>query len=137
MERDLNHCLSEGYSTEEVLAAVLHSVRENYLNKVAVESAIGEKVAFQGATARNEALVAAFEQRIGKPIFVSPYCHLTGALGVSLTLKDEGRPGTSFRGLALHHARIPIRSETCDLCANHCKLSVAQVGEDTVANGFL
>ncbi|MBT8397005.1 MAG: CoA activase, partial [Gemmatimonadetes bacterium] len=56
MERDLNHCLSEGYSTEEVLAAVLHSVRENYLNKVAVEAAIGDRVAFQGATALNEAL---------------------------------------------------------------------------------
>ncbi|MGD2122476.1 MAG: acyl-CoA dehydratase activase, partial [Gemmatimonadota bacterium] len=137
MERDLNHCLNEGYSTNEVLAAVLHSVRENYLNKVAVEAAIGERVAFQGATARNEALVAAFEQRIGRPIFVSPYCHLTGALGVCLTLGDEEFLGSSFRGLELHRAEIPIQSETCDLCTNHCKLSVARVGGETVAYGFL
>ncbi len=137
MERDLNHYLSEGYSRGEVLAAVLHSVRENYLNKVAVESAIGDTIVFQGATARNRALVAAFEQRIGKPILVSPYCHLTGALGVALTLRDEGVRSSAFRGLGLHRKRIPLRSETCDLCTNHCKLSVAQVEGDTVAYGFL
>ncbi|MCJ7629808.1 MAG: acyl-CoA dehydratase activase, partial [Longimicrobiales bacterium] len=137
MERDLNHYLSEGYSRGEVLAAVLHSVRENYLNKVAVESAIGDTIVFQGATARNRALVAAFEQRIGKPILVSPYCHLTGALGAALTLRDEGVRNSAFRGLGLHQKRIPISSETCDLCTNHCKLSVAQVEGDTVAYGFL
>ena len=137
MERDLNHYLSEGYASGEVLAAVLHSVRENYLNKVAVEPAIGDTVAFQGATARNRALVAAFEQRIGKPILVSPYCHLTGALGAALTLRDEGVRSSAFRGLGLHRERIPIHSETCDLCTNHCKLSVAEVEGEIVAFGFL
>ena len=137
MERDLNHYLNEGYSRGEVLAAVLHSVRENYLNKVAVEPLIGDTVVFQGATAKNRALVAAFEQRIGKPILVSPFCHLTGALGVALTLRDEGVRASSFRGLTLHRTTIPIRSETCDICTNHCKLSVAQVNEETVAYGFL
>ena len=44
MERDLNHYLREGYETNEVLAAVLHSVRENYLNKVAVEPAMASAV---------------------------------------------------------------------------------------------
>ncbi len=137
MERDLNHYLSEGYGTGEVLAAVLHSVRENYLNKVAVEAAIGDTVAFQGATARNKALVAAFEQRLGKPILVSPYCHLTGALGAALELRDEGMQTSRFRGLDLHQTRISLRSETCELCANHCKLSVAEVEGETVAYGFL
>ena len=137
MERDLNHYLSEGFSRGEVLAAVLHSVRENYLNKVAVEASIGEVIAFQGATARNRALVAAFEQRIRKPILVSPYCHLTGALGVALTLRDEGVRNSTFRGLGLYRQSIQIRPETCDLCTNHCKLSIADVEGETVAFGFL
>ena len=137
MERDLNHYLNEGYSRGEVLAAVLHSVRENYLNKVAVGSAIGSTIVFQGATARNRALVAAFEQRIGKPILVSPYCHLTGAIGVALTLRDEAVRASAFRGLGLHEETIPIRAEVCELCSNHCKLSIAEVGGDSVAFGFL
>lgn len=84
MERDINNYITEGYSVDEVLAAVLHSVCENYLAKVAVEASIGDKICFQGATARNRALVAAFEQRLGRPIFVSPFCHLAGALGCAL-----------------------------------------------------
>lgn len=137
MERDLNHYLREGYTTGEVLAAVLHSVRENYLNKVAVEAAMGDVVVFQGATARNGALVAAFEQRLGKPILVSRFCHLTGGLGVALTLMDEEWKVSSFRGLDLHGVEIPIRSHVCDICPNHCKLSVAEVEGETVAYGFL
>jgi predicted CoA-substrate-specific enzyme activase len=137
MERDLNHYLGEGYERGEALAAVLHSVRENYLNNVAVESAIGETVVFQGATARNRALIAAFEQRLRQPILVSKFCHLTGALGGALTLRDGEARLSSFRGLDLHRSTIPIRSETCDLCTNHCKLSVADVDGETVAYGFL
>jgi activator of 2-hydroxyglutaryl-CoA dehydratase len=71
MERDMNHYLSEGYAVDEVLASVLHAVRENYLTKVAVEGGIGDTVLFQGATAKNRSLVAAFEQRLKSP-FMSP-----------------------------------------------------------------
>lgn len=137
MERDLNHYLSEGYDVNEVLASVLHSVRDNYLIKVANESAIGDVVLFQGATAKNQALVAAFEQRLGKPILVSEFCHLTGALGTALTLLDEKVTATSFRGLGIYTKSIPLRSEICALCANHCKISVAEIDGETVAYGFL
>jgi len=137
MERDLNYYLNENYSVSEILASVLHSVRDNYLLKVSGQGRMGERIFFQGATAKNRALVAAFEQKLGKRIMVSKFCHLTGALGAALTLRDEGRTRTSFRGISLHRGAIPVRSETCDLCANHCKLSVAEVEGDTVAFGFL
>jgi len=81
MERDINHYLSEGYSVDEVLASVLHSIRENYLTKVAIESSIGNTICFQGRLQRTRPFIAAFEQRLNKPIHVSRYCHLTGALG--------------------------------------------------------
>lgn len=137
MERDLNHYLSEGYSRGEVMAAALHAVRENYLAKVAVERAIGDVVFFQGATAKNRALVAAFEQRLNKPIHVSRFCHLTGALGTALTLCDEHKSASRFRGFALHARHIPVRTEVCGLCANHCKLTVADIDGEHAAYGFL
>ncbi|WP_321992767.1 acyl-CoA dehydratase activase [Marispirochaeta aestuarii] len=137
MQRDLNHLLCDGWKREEVLAAALHAVRENYLQKVAVESRIGEKIFFQGATAKIKTLVAAFEQKLGKAILVSPWCHLTGALGAALELSDRRVVSNSFRGLALWRERIPVRSEVCDLCTNHCKLTVAEIAGTTVACGFL
>lgn len=144
MERDLNHYLAEGWDPDEVLASVLHSVRENYLLKVANPERIGDIIFFQGATAKNRALVAAFEQRLQKPILVSPYCHLTGALGAALTLRDahgeavrDDLPATTFVGIDFWRESVPVRSEICDLCPNHCKLSVAEVDGRTVACGFL
>ena len=143
MERDLDHYLAEGWDPDDVLASVLHSVRENYLLKVGSPSRMGEVILFQGATAKNRALVAAFEQRLQKPILVSKYCHVTGALGTALTLMDgykekgAGRPASTFVGVDLWRVQVPVRSEICELCANHCKLSVAEVGGETVAYGFL
>ncbi|MDM8516392.1 acyl-CoA dehydratase activase [Desulfobacterales bacterium HSG16] len=137
MERDLNHYLSEGYAVNEVLASVLHSVRENYLIKVASESSIGNNIFFQGATAKNKALVAAFEQRLEKPILVSKFCHLTGALGAALILADEKIADSSFRGIDIYKKKIPIHSEVCGLCNNNCKITTANIEDETVAYGFL
>jgi predicted CoA-substrate-specific enzyme activase len=137
MERDINNFLAGGFSTEEILTAALFSVRENYLSKVARGAAIGDRIAFQGATARNKALVAAFREGLGKPILVSRYCHLTGALGVALLLAETGGTDTRFLGLAGLRSDIPVRTETCALCRNHCRLRIATVGAETVAYGFL
>jgi predicted CoA-substrate-specific enzyme activase len=137
MERDINHLLSGGYDVDEALAAVLHSVRDNYISKVAIEGMIGDHICFQGATAKNRALVAAFEQKLKKPIFVSKYCHLTGALGVAYTLRDDKIQNSRFRGVEMFRNVIPVTSEVCELCTNHCKIKIAEVGGQSVAYGFL
>ncbi|MDX9761399.1 MAG: acyl-CoA dehydratase activase [Desulfomonilia bacterium] len=137
MERDMNYCLSEGYSPDEVLASALHSVCENYLTKVAVEGMIGRTVLFQGATAKNAALVAAFEHRLGRPVMVSKFCHLTGAMGVALMLLEKGIGQSTFAGLDLYRRRIPVRTEECTICANSCNITIADIDGRSVAYGFL
>jgi predicted CoA-substrate-specific enzyme activase len=128
MERDLGLLLAEGWSSEAVAAAVLHSVRDNYLSKVVGRSPLGEHIVFQGATGRNPALVAAFEQRLGRPIHVSPFCHLTGAMGAAL-LAREAFPGAHGRESAFlwEGEGIELSQEACGLCANRCLLTVAAV----------
>ncbi len=137
MERDLNYYFAQGYKKNEVLASVLHSVRDNYLTKVAAVANIGDCILFQGATAKNKALVAAFEQKLNKQIHVSKYCHLTGALGVALMVKKEIRQSSSFKGFQIWNKNIPIRQEVCELCQNHCKLTIAEMDDQTLAYGFL
>ncbi|WP_022668743.1 acyl-CoA dehydratase activase [Desulfospira joergensenii] len=137
MERDINYYFAEGYGKDEILASVLHSVRDNYLTKVATESKIGSCVLFQGATARNKALVAAFEQKLNRPIHVSRFCHLTGALGVALLAMEENVSLSKFRGFDLWKLEIPVRQEVCRLCTNHCKLTIAELEDGPQAYGFL
>ncbi len=136
MERDIAQLLSEGESREAVAVAVLNSVRDNYLAKVVNKSPIGEYVVFQGATARNKALVASFEALLGKPIHVSPFCHLTGALGAALLCKEtlkEKKDGSEFRW---DMRRSATREEICTKCANRCMLTVIEQGATVTGWGM-
>ena len=137
MERDISHLLNSGYSVNEILATALHSVTENYMQKVASEASIGQNICFQGATAKNRSLIAAFEQRLKRPIYVSKYCHLTGALGTALILNEGNIEKSRFRGIDLYREEIPIDTETCTLCTNNCCISLATVSEEKVAYGFM
>jgi len=74
---------------------------------------------------KNKALVAAFEQRLGKPIHVSRFCHLTGAIGAALVRGRRRKLQHAFQGLDLCRRNIPTQVEICSLCANHCKITVA------------
>jgi predicted CoA-substrate-specific enzyme activase len=137
MERDISHLLNSGYLVDEILATALHSVTENYLKKVAIEASIGHNICFQGATAKNKALIAAFEQRLQKEIHVSEYCHLTGALGTAIMLREKPHLKSGFRGIDLYHEEIPVETETCTLCANKCCISIATISGEKVAYGFM
>jgi predicted nucleotide-binding protein (sugar kinase/HSP70/actin superfamily) len=130
-------------------------VRDNYLSKVAHLNKIGNVICFQGATAKNHALVMAFEQKLLKPIFVSKYCHLTGALGVCLLLKEElecgafmhrtdgaihkgiALPKSQFRGIDFYKESPILLNEICDGCKNHCKLTRIKMADEDIVWGYL
>ena len=98
MERDVEKLLREGFSRQEAMAAVLYSVCFNYLTKVVGNRPVtGEKILFQGATAKNKGLVAAFEIIMNKEIVTSHFCHVTGAIGAAQTGQRRGsRLGEGF-----------------------------------------
>ena len=132
MEQDVAKLVQSGTSPEQALAGVMVSVVKNYLNKVVGNRHRSrEKVFFQGATARNPALVAAFERLLDVEMVVSPYCHVMGAFGVALltrqAMRDRGATRSSFRGLDLEQRQIEIRYDTCRLCQNDCKITYADI----------
>lgn len=137
MERDLSRLLAEGWTREDLLASVLHSVRDNYLIRVVGQARLGRRVCFQGATAKNKALVAAFETALQRPIRVSRFCHLAGALGVCLLLEEKRPARTRFVGLGFSSWLHLQRSEVCPLCRNHCRITIVEAGEEKAAWGFL
>ncbi|MBF0299367.1 MAG: CoA activase [Oligoflexia bacterium] len=158
MERDINYYLNNSFPLEEILATILHSVRENYLRKVVQNGKIGEHICFQGATAKNRALIAAFEQKLNRPIFVSPYCHLTGALGCTYLLQDIDQLQNQVSASTLisiststsathanivdnleklYQQEVVIENEVCTTCFNHCKLKIVDMGGEKSAYGLL
>ncbi|MEJ2068683.1 MAG: acyl-CoA dehydratase activase, partial [Deltaproteobacteria bacterium] len=131
MEQDIDRLLVQGFSAAECLAAAVYSVAENYLNKVVGNRPVSKKrIVFQGATARNRALVAAFEHLLKVEVVVSPYCHVMGAFGAALRAREKfpfGAHRTRFRGLDLATRAIHYEHGHCALCSNRCRITHARI----------
>ncbi|RJO64863.1 MAG: hypothetical protein C4523_17675 [Myxococcales bacterium] len=131
MEQDVRALLRKGYQPKEAMGAVMYSVVQNYLNKVVGSRYYSKKkVFFQGATARNTGLVAAFENLLNIEVVVSPYCHVMGSWGVALLAKRQMEARgekTKFVGLSFADKEVKLSQEACPLCANRCSISYADV----------
>ncbi len=131
MDQDARDLLRVGLHRQEVMGAILYSVVQNYISKVVGNRYVSrEKVFFQGATARNRGLVAAFENLLDVEVVVSPYCHVMGCVGVALlTLRELRASGEASRFVGVDFAdrEVHLRQDTCTLCNNNCTITHAEV----------
>jgi len=129
MEQDMVRLLSDGHSREEAMAAVLYSVVKNYLNKVVGNRPVSRRrVVFQGATALNRGLVAAFENLLGVEVVVSPFCHVMGSIGAALVARERAGQQSRFVGREKLNRDVEIRHGRCELCSNRCRTTHATGG---------
>ncbi|NPA48705.1 MAG: CoA activase [Thermodesulfobacteria bacterium] len=122
MQSDLLHYQQQGLPKEDLIAGLCYAIVHNYLNKVVEGRKIGQKVFYQGATAFNAGIVAAFEKVLGKEITVPPHHEVTGALGAALLAREESKGDTKFRGFDLSHVRYEISTFECQGCPNQCEI---------------
>jgi activator of 2-hydroxyglutaryl-CoA dehydratase len=93
--------LGKGRKIEDILAGVHKSIAARsagLLRRVGIEPS----VTFTGGVARNAAMVAALEERLGMPLNVSADSHFMGALGAALFALDRVRGGE-----AAHAGAVP------------------------------
>ena len=125
MESQQNYCKQRGAAKEDLVAGLAYSVVKNYLTKVVEDRKIGDHILFQGGTAFNRAVKAAFEAVLGKKITVPPQHDILGAIGVAMLAKDEIEATgheTRFRGFDLAHRKYELSSFECQGCSNLCEI---------------
>jgi len=125
MERDVNSYLQRGAALEKIVSGLAYSVATNYINRVVRGRKIGDVIFFQGGTAYNDAVAAAFTSILGKRIIVPPFNGVMGALGVALLAREKmlNTKGISkFRGFDLDKIDYKIREFTCKGCSNYCQI---------------
>jgi len=137
MESDLLSYQQQGVETKELVAGLAYSIVANYLNRVVGRRRIGDNICFQGGTAFNKAVWAAFEQVLGKPVMVPDHHEVTGAIGaaaiacgyVERLASEEGRTVESkFRGFEnLAAIKYSVESFSCEHCPNHCDIKKVQM----------
>ncbi len=102
MERDVTAWLQRGTVVSDLAAGLAYSVAINYLNRVVRGRKIGNVIYFQGGTAYNDSVAAAFSQILGKRIIVPPHNGIIGAIGMGLIAQQVTQSKES-----VHHVRHP------------------------------
>jgi predicted CoA-substrate-specific enzyme activase len=125
MERDVTGWLHKGEPIPNLVAGLAYSIALNYLNRVVRGRHIGDVIYFQGGTAYNDAVAAAFAAILGKTITVPPYNGVMGAIGMALIARNwhrAGRGTTRFRGYDLTKLEQTARDFVCRSCTNECDI---------------
>jgi len=130
MESDLLHHQQAGASKEDLVAGLAYSIVYNYLNRVVGDRQIGKRVFFQGGTAFNRAVVAAFNRVLGRPVVVPPHHEVTGAIGVALLARDYTEGASKFKGFDWSNREYRVETFLCNKCANSCEIRRVQMAND-------
>ena len=124
MESDLNSFMQKGARNENLIGGLAYSIVYNYLQKVVGDRKIGNKIFFQGGVTNNKAVVAAFEQVVGKKIIIPPHFDVTGAIGAAILAKRSLKEGqmTRFKGFGIGNSTYKVSRFVCQGCTNHCEI---------------
>ena len=133
MEKDINSFMQTGAAKEDIVAGLAYSIVLNYLNRVVRSRKIGETIYFQGGTAYNDSVAAAFSIVLGKKIIVPPHNGVVGAIGAAILAKEKiqaARTKTMFRGWSLDAVNYTVRHFTCRACSNFCDMQEVKVDSE-------
>jgi len=125
MERDVTAMLLKGAEKGDLAAGLAYSVALNYLNRVVRGRKIGKQIFFQGGTAYNDAVAAAFSQILGQTVIVPPHNGVIGAIGMALIAQEVmqgSKHSSKFRGYDLNAVDFTTREFVCQACSNFCDI---------------
>jgi predicted CoA-substrate-specific enzyme activase len=125
MEQDVSAYMKRGAGKNDIIAGLAYSVVQNYLNRVVRGRKIGKVIFFQGGTAYNDAVAAAFSEVLGQEVIVPPYNGVIGAIGAALLVREKVQAlelETTFRGYDLTSINYKLREFTCQGCTNYCDI---------------
>ena len=136
MESDLVQHQQRGARTDELVSGLCYSIVHNYLNRVVGTRRVGKRIFFQGGTAFNDGVVAAFRAVTGKDITVPANHEVTGAIGAAILAMEAqrargGDAPSSFRGFDLSERKYTLKRFQCDDCPNACEINEVVIEGET------
>jgi predicted CoA-substrate-specific enzyme activase len=134
MESDLVSYYQKGACREDLMAGLCYAIVHNYLNRVVGKRKIGERIMFLGGPSLNKAVVAAFENVLGRGLLVPPHREVLGAYGAAICvqqkMQSEGKNRSAYRGIqSAIEDHMNFTEKVCRAdpnCHNQCKLKIYQ-----------
>ena len=134
MNSSVKQAQKDGATIENISAGLSISVVKNALYKVirATTSAqLGKNIVVQGGTFHNEAVLRAFEKELNLQVVCPNISGLMGAYGAALYAKSLNLEASStITQLELASFKHEVKNFNCQICNNHCLLSVNTFGSN-------
>lgn len=134
MNSSVKQAQKEGAEVEDISAGLSVSVVKNALYKVIRVNSkedLGEHIVVQGGTFLNDSILRAFELEVATEVVRPPNSGLMGALGAALYAKRQ--PKNERSGVLtkeeLQHFNLVESKRDCQICGNHCNLTVTRYNE--------
>ena len=137
MNSSVKQSQKDGATVEDISAGLSISVVKNALYKVirvGSASELGEHVVVQGGTFLNDAVLRAFERELGRNVVRPSIAGLMGAFGAALYAKkcEKSALASPEELAAFTHTAT---ASVCNLCTNHCHLTVNRFGDRKYISG--
>ena len=128
MNSSVKQAQKDGASVEDISAGLSISIVKNAVYKViraANADDLGRHIVVQGGTFYNDAVLRAFEQELGRNVTRPTISGIMGAFGAALAARNLGlEQSTLLSAEALQSFSHTAKPVTCNLCTNHCSLTV-------------
>ncbi len=128
MNSSVKQAQKDGASVEDISAGLSISIVKNAIYKViraASADDLGKHIVVQGGTFHNDAVLRAFEQELGREVTRPTIAGIMGAFGAALAARDlKLKQSTLLSESALQSFSHTAKPVTCNLCTNHCSLTV-------------
>lgn len=113
---------NKGARKSDILMGVCRALINTYLS-LARSIDIHPPYVFQGATAKNKALIFALEEHLNDIVHVHENCEFMGAIGMAILASENDNKGTKFKGFELKNIDIKSVTDICDKCPNNCEIT--------------
>ena len=135
IETDINRNQQRGVQVDDLCGGLCYSIVQNYLNRVVEDHKIGNVILFQGGTAYNRGVKAAFEKVTGKPIIVPPHHdvigrHRHGPARARLVTLQGPAGDDAFKGFDLRGVKYSFDTFECEDCSNLCEIHTVEIQGD-------
>ena len=128
MNSSVKQAQKDGASVEDISAGLSISIVKNAVYKViraANADDLGQHIVVQGGTFHNDAVLRAFELELGRNVTRPTIAGIMGAFGAALFARDLHREkSTILTAEDLKTFSHTAKPTTCNLCTNHCSLTV-------------
>ena len=128
MNSSVKQAQKDGAPVEDISAGLSISIVKNAIYKVIRASSaddLGKNIVVQGGTFLNDAVLRSFELELGRNVTRPTIAGLMGAFGAALYARDLHLEKSALLSEeALQSFSHTAKPTTCNLCTNHCSLTV-------------